>query len=101
MRTVIIVRGRLKAETDREAEAAHQALFDKLSPKARALGNTGHLPLRGAADPREFVVIDIWESAQAARGIMDDPALAADLATLYAEPPEISVWQDTGWPSYL
>lgn len=101
MRYVVIVRGRLKAVPDSEAEAAHQALFDKLSERARSLGNTGHLPLRGAQDSREFVVIDVWESLEGLRAIMDDPALAEDLATLYDGPPEVTVWQDTGWASYL
>ena len=52
MRYVVIVRGRLKPASDAAAEAAHQALFDKLSSKARSLGNTGHLPLRGARPGR-------------------------------------------------
>lgn len=101
MRYVVIVRGRLKAATDAAAEAAHQALFDKLSSKARSLGNTGHLPLRGAQDPGEFVVIDVWESLDGLRAVMEDPSMADDLASVYAEPPDVSVWEDPGWASYL
>lgn len=101
MKYVVIVRGRLRADNDADAEAAHEVLFAKLSAHARKLGNTGHLPVRGLDDPREFAIIDIWESLDGVRAIMDAPDLANDLAPLYDGPPEVSIWQDTGWESYL
>jgi hypothetical protein len=101
MNFVVIVRGRLRATDPADAARAHQALFDQLSPRARALGNVGHLPFLGVADPRDIVVIDVWDTLAGAETLMGDPSLPAALATLFDGPPEVSMWRDAGWPAYL
>lgn len=101
MKFLVITRGRLKATTEAEADAAHKILFDKLSPIAKSLGNVGHLPFISARDGREVVVVDVWDRLETAEELMADPKTAEEMAVLFDGPPDVSIWRNPGWPQYL
>lgn len=100
MRIVVTVRGRLRAGSEEELRAAHDALLAKLREGAAASGNLGHRAYRSSPHGRELMVVDTWTSLDGARGVMSDPNLPAGLATFFDGMPEVVTWVDSGWDGY-
>jgi hypothetical protein len=101
MAYITIVRGRLAQADPSAAMARHNAIVAKLEPATRQMGATGHRAFASAEDPRDFLAIDMWESAEGPQRLMSDPAAAAELASLFEGGPNVTVWEAReGWTSF-
>ncbi len=101
MAYITIVRGRLAQADLSAAMNRHNAIVAKLEPATRQMGATGHRAFASAADPRDFLAIDMWESAAGPQRLMTDPAAGAELASLFEGAPNVTVWEAReGWSSF-
>ena len=100
MNYITVVRGKLKAEDLADAQAVHDTIVAKLSATTRPLGAVGHQPHLSPHNPGEFLAIDTWNNLEALQQFISNPAVAAELATMFASPPDVSVWAESGWASF-
>jgi quinol monooxygenase YgiN len=96
MKYIVTVRGRLKGEGG-EAQRNHDAIVAKVSPMGKSMGNVSHQAYLNSQDAGEFFAIDVWDNMESIQKLYSDPNLAAEFATMFAEPPEVTVWADSGW----
>ncbi len=94
------VRAKLRDADPEAAKDAHNAIVARLRPKLEPMGGTGHMVFANPQDPREFLAMDRWESEEALAALRD-PAVQAELASLFDGPPQITIWQvRDGWTAY-
>ena len=94
------VRARLRDADPEAAKARHNAIVAKLRPMLEPMGGTGHMVFANAEDPQEFLAMDRWES-EAALAALRDPAVQAEIASLFDGPPQVTVWAvRDGWSAY-
>ena len=96
MPVTVIIRGRLRDEP-----AAAQQLHDQVTAAtkdlAKAAGDLTHRTFRDTADPRSFLGIDEWASAEAVQAFSSDPRIQDFFNRLFQSPPEVTIWESTGW----
>lgn len=100
MNYITIVRGQLKTADLAAAQAAHDAIVAKLSEMTRPLGAVGHQPHLSPRNPGEFMAIDTWNNLEGLQQFMSNPAVAAELGQMFAAPPDVSVWAESGWAAF-
>jgi len=102
MKTIVTVRGRLKAENADEARKGHDATVDRLMPISQPLGAIGHAAYLNPQDPREFLAVDTWKSMEGLQQFMSHPENpGAAIAALFEGQPDITVWSEAGWRSFM
>ncbi len=98
---ITTVRGRLLHEDPNAAMDLHNAIVEKLEPASKPLGATGHRAFADSADPREFLAIDMWDSAEGLQRLMSDPSTQAELGSMFDGPPQVTIWvAREGWRSF-
>ena len=100
MKYVQVVRGQLKADSQQEAQQAHDEILAQLPAIARPLGSIGHQAYLDPQNPKAFLAIDTWTSLEGMQKFMEDPKLAEAFGNLFEGMPEITVWNESGWISY-
>jgi quinol monooxygenase YgiN len=94
------VRARLRDEDPEAAKQRHNQIVAKLRPMLEPKGGTSHMVFANAEDPREFLAIDRWESAEG-MAALQDPAVQAEIASLFDGPPQVTVWAvRDDWTAY-
>ena len=100
MQFVVVVRGRLKGDK-MQAQAVHDATVGQISPKSRSMGSTGHQTFLRADDPKEFLAVDFWSNMEGIQKLYSDPNLAVEFGKLFDGQPEVTIWGNSGWMSYM
>jgi hypothetical protein len=94
------VRVRLRDADPAAARARHNEIVAKLRPMLEPKGGSSHMVFANAEDPREFLAIDRWDSADGLTALQD-PAVQAEIASLFDGPPQVTVWAvRDGWTAY-
>lgn len=94
------VRARLRDEDPEAALRRHNEIVARLRQKLEPMGGTGHMVFANAEDPREFLAVDRWESMEGLAALQD-PAVQAEIGSLFDGPPQVTVWQvREGWTAY-
>lgn len=95
------VRARLKDGDPKSAMEAHNAVVARLTPRNRPLGGVGHRVFGNVQDPQEFLAMDTWESIEGLQQAMGDPAVQAEIGSLFEGAPEVTVWAPReGWTTF-
>jgi quinol monooxygenase YgiN len=96
MAVTITIRARLKGD-----QAAMQAIHDQVTgatkEMARQAGDISHKVYLNPADPRDFLGIDVWQSAEQAQAFAGDPRIQEFFGQLFEGAPEVMAWADSGW----
>jgi quinol monooxygenase YgiN len=100
MNYITVVRGKLKTADLAEAQAVHDGIVARLSEMTRPLGAIGHQPHLNPQNTGEFLAIDTWTNLEGLQKFMSDPAVAAELGGMFASPPDVSVWAESGWAAF-
>lgn len=101
MSAITKVQGRLATSDQHAAMEHHNRIVDSLTPRTRELGGTGHMVFANVADPMEFLAIDGWESVEALQRFLGDPAVQAEVGSMFAGPPDVTVWVPReGWRQF-
>jgi len=96
MNYITVVRGKLKTADLAAAQSVHDSIVSKLSAVTRPMGALGHQPHLSPHNPGEFLAIDTWASLDGLQQFLSNPEIAAELSTMFAEPPDVSVWAEAG-----
>jgi quinol monooxygenase YgiN len=100
MKYITVVRGKLKAASQKESQAAHDAAVEKLSAMTRPMGAIGHQPHLNPQNPKEFLAIDTWTNLEGLQKFMADPNVAAEFGKLFDGMPDVTIWAESGWASF-
>lgn len=96
MPVAVVVRARLKGDPA-QIRALHDQVTGATKEQARAAGDLSHRVFLDPKDPRDFLGIDVWESAEAFQAFASDPRIQEFFGELFEAPPEVTVWEDPGW----
>ena len=101
MKYITVVRGKLKGASQKAAQAAHDAAVAQLSPTTRPMGAIGHQPYLNPKDPMEFLAVDTWNNLDGLQKFLGDPNVAAAFGQLFEGMPDVTVWAESGWASFM
>lgn len=96
MAVVVSVRARLRDDPG-QIQALHDQVTGQTKEQARAAGDISHRVYLNAQDPRDFLGLDEWESAEAFRAFAENPQIQEFFGRLFEGQPEVTVWEDPGW----
>ena len=96
MAVTVMIRGRLRDEPG-TARKLHDDVTGATKEMALAAGDLTHRTFRNPADPRAFLGIDEWASAEAVQAFSADPRIQDFFGRLFDGPPEVTIWESTGW----
>lgn len=100
MKYITVVRGRLKADSQMEAQQVHDAILEQLPVIGRPMGAIGHKAYLDPSDPRAFLAIDTWTNLEGLQKFMGDPNVAQAFGNLFAEMPDVTIWGESDWASF-
>ena len=96
MAVTVLIRGRLRDEPQ-SARLLHDQVTSATKQLAKAAGDISHRTFRNPAEPRDFLGIDEWVSAEAVAAFSADPRIQDFFGRLFDGQPEVTVWESTGW----
>jgi quinol monooxygenase YgiN len=92
----VVIRARLKGD-----RAAAQQLHDQVTGATReqalAAGDISHRVFLNPADPKDFLGIDEWQSAEAVSAFAGSPQITEFFGQLFEGQPDVTVWVSSGW----
>ena len=100
MKYIAVVRGKLKAKDEKQAQKIHDEIVAKISPMTKPMGATGHQPYLSVKNRNEFLAIDVWNNLESLQKLFGDPNFGAQLADFFDGQPDVTVWEDTGWSQF-
>jgi quinol monooxygenase YgiN len=96
MAVTITLRARLNGD-----QASMQKVHDEVTGATRAMakqaGDISHRVFVNPIDPRDVLVIDVWQTAEQARAFSADPRIQQFFGQLFDAAPEVTAWVDSGW----
>ena len=96
MAVTITIRAGLKGD-----QAAMQKIHDQVTgatqEMAKQAGDISHEVFLNPMDERDFLGIDVWQSAEQAQAFAADPRIQEFFGQLFEGPPEVTAWVDSGW----
>ncbi len=94
---VVTVEGTLALDTEEENLPAHNGVAEAGREAAQALGDYAHIVYLDVADRRQFLAVDLWDDPEGLQTFFGDPDIQAAFASLFAEPPTVSVWMPSNY----
>ena len=92
----VTIRARLRSD-----QATAQQLHDQVTGATRemaiAAGDISHRVFLNPMDPRDFLGIDEWKSAEAVGAFASSPQIQEFFAQLFDGQPNVTVWVPSGW----
>jgi quinol monooxygenase YgiN len=92
----VVVRARLKGAAG-EMRKLHDEVTGATKELARAAGDLSHAVYLNPRDPKDFLGIDVWQSAEAFQKFAGDPKIQAFFSQLFDGPPEVTLFENPGW----
>lgn len=96
MAVTITIRGRLK-DDQATMKRVHDDVTTATKEMAQQAGDISHQVFLNAGDPRDFLGIDVWQSAAQAEAFSGDPRIQEFFSQLFEGAPEVIAWTDSGW----
>jgi quinol monooxygenase YgiN len=96
MAVTITIRGRLKGDQASMKEV-HDQVTGATKEMARQAGDVSHQVFLNPMDSRDFLGIDVWQTAEQAQAFSGDPRIQEFFARLFEGAPEVTAWVDSGW----
>ena len=101
MEYITTVRARLRNPDQAGAMEEHNGIVGRLWPQGQPLGAIGHKVYANLQDPGEFLAIDRWSSIEGLQTFISDPAVQADLGSMFEGQPDLIIWAEReGWTNY-
>ena len=92
----VVIRARLRGDVA-TARQVHDQVTAATRDQALAAGDISHHTFLSAADPLDFLGIDVWKSADAAMAFASSPQIAEFFGRLFDGQPEVTIWASSGW----
>lgn len=97
MAVTVLIRARLKGNDQQTSKKLHDEVTAATKAGALAAGDISHKVWLNPQDPKAFLGIDVWQSAEAVQKFSSDPKIRDFFANLFEGQPEVTVWVDSGW----
>jgi quinol monooxygenase YgiN len=92
----VVIRARLRSD-QASARQLHDQVTGATREMAMAAGDISHHVFLNPADPKDFLGIDVWKSAEAVGAFASSPQIAEFFGQLFDGQPEVTVWVPSGW----
>ena len=96
MAVTITIRARLKGDPA-SIRKIHDEVTGATKEMARQAGDISHVVYLSAQDEREFLGIDVWQSAEQAQAFAGSPQIQEFFGRMFEGTPEVTIWGDPGW----
>jgi quinol monooxygenase YgiN len=96
MPVTITLRARLKGD-QASMKKVHDEVTGATKEAARQAGDLSHRVLLNPMDPRDLLVIDVWQTAEQAQAFSADPRIQQFFGQLFEGAPEVTAWVDSEW----
>ena len=96
MAVTITVRARLKGDAG-SIKKIHDEVTAATKEMARQAGDISHVVYLNPQDEREFLGIDVWQSAEQAQAFAGSPQIQEFFGNMFEGAPEVKIWVDPGW----
>lgn len=96
MAVTITIRGRLNGD-QAAMKRVHDEVTGATKEMARQAGDISHRVFLNPMDPRDFLGIDEWQTAEQAQAFASDPRIGEFFAQLFEGAPEVTAWVDSDW----
>ncbi len=92
----VTIRARLRGDP-MTAQRLHDQVTGATREQALAAGDISHRVFLDPSDPKAFLGIDEWRSADAVTAFASSPQIGEFFAQLFEGQPEVTVWVPSGW----
>ena len=99
MAVTITIRARLKGEA-KAIQKIHDEVTGATKEMARQAGDISHVVYLNPQDEREFLGVDVWQSAEQAQAFAGSPQIQEFFGRMFEGAPEIRIWVNPGWNSW-
>src|ERR1700745_272977 len=96
MAVTITIRARLKGDAS-SIRRIHDEVTGATREMARQAGDISHIVYLDPMDSREFLGVDVWQSAEQAQAFAGSPQIQEFFVQMSEGQPEVRVWTDPGW----
>ena len=96
MAVTITLRARLNGDQS-SMQRVHDDVTGATREMAKQAGDISHRVLLNPTDPRDVLVIDVWQSAEQAQAFSGDPRIQQFFGQLFDGPPEVTAWVESDW----
>src|SRR5262249_59138803 len=96
MAVTITIRARLKGDPT-SMRKVHDEVTGASKEMARQAGDISHRVFLGPEDQRDFLGIDVWQTAEQAQAFSGAPRIRQFFEQLFEGQPTIEVWEESGW----
>lgn len=96
MAVTITIRARLK-ERASSIQKLHDEVTGATKEMARQAGDISHVVYLNPQDDRDFLGIDVWQSAEQAQAFAGSPQIQEFFGRMFEAAPEVKIWVEPGW----
>ena len=96
MAVTITIRARLKADAA-TIRKIHDEVTGATKDMARQAGDLSHVVYLDPRDDRQFLGIDVWQSAEQAMAFAGSPQIQEFFGRMFEGEPEVRIWSEPGW----
>jgi quinol monooxygenase YgiN len=96
MAVLVTIRGRLRDDPE-AIRKIHDEVTMATKDMAQQAGDISHRVYLSPGDPRDFLGIDEWKTAEAGQQFSADPRIEEFFGQMFDSPPEVTIWEDSGW----
>ena len=96
MAVTITIRARLRAGAA-SIRKIHDEVTGATKEMARQAGDISHIVYLDPTDERNFLGVDVWQSAEQAQAFAGSPQIQEFFGRMFEGAPEVKIWVDPGW----
>jgi quinol monooxygenase YgiN len=99
MAVLVSIRARLRDDPE-AIRKIHDEVTGATKDMAMEAGDLSHRIYLNPQDPRDFLGIDEWQSAEAVMTFSANPQIQEFFGNMFEGEPEVKVWEDSGWNAW-
>jgi len=96
MAITITIRGRLKGD-QASMKKLHDQVTGATKEMAKQAGDISHNVFLNPMDERDFLGIDVWETAEQAQEFAGDPRIQEFFSQLFEGQPQVTAYVESDW----
>lgn len=96
MAVTITIRARLRGDAA-SIRKIHDEVTGATKEMARQAGDISHVVYLNPQDEREFLGVDVWQSAKQAQAFAGSPQIQEFFSRMFEGAPEVKIWVEPGW----
>jgi quinol monooxygenase YgiN len=93
---LVTIKGRLRDDPE-AIKQIHDSVTGATKEMAQQAGDISHRVYLNPMDPRDFLGIDEWQSAEAVQAFSADPQIQEFFGQMFEGTPEVTIYQGAGW----